>query len=586
MAFAPKGAYNRAPIFNGDHFDYWKSSMRIHINSFDGEVWNAIENGPFVPTNTDPNGIVTNKPMAQWTEDDKKKVNYDAKAENILISSLGIEQFYHVSHCSTAKEMWDTLVTNFEGTNEVKISKINTLTQEFELFHMQDGETIADMQQRFVKITNKLHGLGKPITNQDATNKILRCLNRSWQPKVTAIKEANDLTTLSLTTLFGKLTEHEQVLNLLEKHEKGEKKEKHNEKEKEKDKRSIALKASKSKSKKVEKVESSSREDDSDDEEMGLFVRRYNRYVRKNGIRHSDDNLKKFRKDSGYRRKNEDARYSKKGICYECGQVGHYKPDCPNLKRKEKEPSSNKGRSKGKKAYVAWESSSASSHSSSSSSSSDESEVANVCFTTHHHKKMDKAPKIVNQNPSSSYTSLEFHDLQNAFEDLCSETRKAFKRLKEIIKVNKALEKKVSETEEELKAFKVSLLERSSASHNNGDIVGCDNCITLSKNIKTLKDKVENSSKPRVSHQVDPKHFQNTLKVKSKNSKSFKMDQKKSDSHITCHYCCCEGHTIAKCKARKLLVPKGVLQWMPKLNKTYLPHQLGPNENWVPPSYV
>jgi hypothetical protein len=105
---------------------------------------------------------------------------------------------------------------------------------------------------------------------------------------------------------------------------------------------------------------------------MGLFVRRYNRYVRKNGIKHSDDNLKKFRKDSGYRRKNEDARYSKKGICYECGQVGHYKPDCPNLKRKEKESSSNKRRSKGKKAYVAWESGSSSSHSSSSSSSSEE----------------------------------------------------------------------------------------------------------------------------------------------------------------------------------------------------------------------
>ncbi|KAK2445046.1 gag-protease polyprotein [Trifolium repens] len=586
MAFAPKGAYNRAPIFNGDHFDYWKSSMRIHINSFDGEVWNAIENGPFVPTITDAHGIVTNKPMAQWTEEEKKKVNYDAKTQNILISSLGIDQFYHVSHCQSAKEMWDTLVTHFDGTNDVKISKINTLTQEFKLFHMLDGETIEDMQQRFIKITNKLHGLGKPITNQDATNKILRCLSRCWQPKVTAIKEANDLTTLSLTTLFGKLTEHEQVLNLLEKQEKSEKKGKHNDKdkEKEKDKRTIALKASKSKSKKVEHVESSSSEDDSDDEEIELFVRRYNRYVRKKGIRHSDDNLKKFRKDSGYRRKNDDARYSKKGLCYECGQVGHYKPDCPNLKRKEKESSSNKRRSKGKKAYVAWESSDSFSHSSSSSSSSDEGELAN--FTTHHHKKKDKAPKKVNQNPSSTYTLLEYHDLQSAFEDLCSETRKAFKRLKDIMKVNKALEKKVSETEKELKAFKVSLLERSSTSHDNGDIVGCDNCITLSKNIKTLKDKVENSSKPRVSHQVDPKHFRNNLKVKNKNSKHFKMDQKKSDSHITCHYCCCEGHTIAKCKARKLLVPKGVLQWMPKLNKVCLPHQLGPNMSWGPISNV
>jgi hypothetical protein len=80
--------------------------------------------------------------------------------------------------------MWDTLVTHVEGTNEVKISKINTLTQEFELFHMQDGETIAEMQQRFVKITNKLHGLGKPITNQDATNKILRCLNQCCKNRI------------------------------------------------------------------------------------------------------------------------------------------------------------------------------------------------------------------------------------------------------------------------------------------------------------------------------------------------------------------------------------------------------------------
>lgn len=75
---------------------------------------------------------------------------------------------------------------------------------------------------------------------------LIKCLSREWQPKVTAIKEANDLTTLDITTLFGKLEEHQQELASLEKYEKKIKKEKTNDKESEK--KSIALMASSSKS--------------------------------------------------------------------------------------------------------------------------------------------------------------------------------------------------------------------------------------------------------------------------------------------------------------------------------------------------
>ena len=122
--------------------------------------------------------------------------------------------------------MWDALQVAHEGTNDVKLARINTLTQEFDLFHMKHGETIADMQKRFTHIINHLHTIGHTTSNVVATNKILRCLNREWQPKVTMIKEANDLTTLDVTTLFGKLQEHEQELINLNKHKKKEKKEK------------------------------------------------------------------------------------------------------------------------------------------------------------------------------------------------------------------------------------------------------------------------------------------------------------------------------------------------------------------------
>lgn len=61
---------------------------------------------------------------------------------------------------------------------------------------------------------------------------------------MTAIKEANDLTTLDITTLFGKLEEHQQELASLEKYEKKIKKDKT--KDKESENKSIALVASSS----------------------------------------------------------------------------------------------------------------------------------------------------------------------------------------------------------------------------------------------------------------------------------------------------------------------------------------------------
>jgi len=54
--------------------------------------------------------------------------------------------------------------------------------------------------------------LGKIFPNEDVINKVLRCLSRQWQPKVTAIAESRDLANMTLATLFGKLQEHKMEL--------------------------------------------------------------------------------------------------------------------------------------------------------------------------------------------------------------------------------------------------------------------------------------------------------------------------------------------------------------------------------------
>ena len=74
-------------------------------------------------------------------------VLYDKKAINILASSLGMDEVFRISNCKTVKEIWDTLETIHDGTEEVKRSRLNTLSQLYEMFRMLPGERIIDIKK-------------------------------------------------------------------------------------------------------------------------------------------------------------------------------------------------------------------------------------------------------------------------------------------------------------------------------------------------------------------------------------------------------------------------------------------------------
>ena len=57
------------------------------------------------------------KPSAEWTDEDKKKVQCNGKAKNIITSALGYDEYFRISNCKTAQEMWDTLQLTHEGTS-------------------------------------------------------------------------------------------------------------------------------------------------------------------------------------------------------------------------------------------------------------------------------------------------------------------------------------------------------------------------------------------------------------------------------------------------------------------------------------
>ena len=78
---------------------------------------------------------------------------------------------------------------------------------------MEQNESILGMYTRFTDIVNNLKNLDKSYTDSELCRKILRSLPCSWEAKVIAIQEANDLTCLKLEKLLGSLMTHELTLN-------------------------------------------------------------------------------------------------------------------------------------------------------------------------------------------------------------------------------------------------------------------------------------------------------------------------------------------------------------------------------------
>ncbi|CAN0838181.1 hypothetical protein LINGRAHAP2_LOCUS2018, partial [Linum grandiflorum] len=177
--------------------------MELFIQSYNPELWMLIITGP---------KEVKSNPE-KWTADDIQNVKLNAQAMNLMYCALGKEEFTRVSTCKSAKEIWNKLVVTHEGTDLVKTTRINLLKQEFEMFKMNQGESIREMSDRFQSIINQLEGLGKSYENDDIIRKLLWSLPSKWLPKVTAIQETKKMSEIKLDELLGSLLTHEEILN-------------------------------------------------------------------------------------------------------------------------------------------------------------------------------------------------------------------------------------------------------------------------------------------------------------------------------------------------------------------------------------
>ncbi|KAL4311833.1 hypothetical protein GQ457_01G015740 [Hibiscus cannabinus] len=171
----PKPCHNKPPYFNGAHYSHWKNRMMIFLQSVDYMLWDVIEDGPTIPMKR-VGELRVPKERHEWSNQERKQVQLNAKAMHILLCPLGLEEFAKDSSCDNAKEIWYKLKVVHEGPNE-----------------MDPNEDIKAMFNRFSIIVNELKGFGEAIPEDKLIWKLIYSLPESWDSKKTTIIEAKNL---------------------------------------------------------------------------------------------------------------------------------------------------------------------------------------------------------------------------------------------------------------------------------------------------------------------------------------------------------------------------------------------------------
>ena len=278
--------------------------MRAFLKSLDEKVWQAMEIGWTKPTEV----------PADWDDAKIKAENFNNRVLNALFSVVTNEEFKKISSTKTAKELWNILQTNYEGTKVVKDSKLHRSTTSFEKIKMDDDELFDEFYAKLKDIVNSAFNLGETIPEPKIVRKLLKSLLERFHAKITAIEESKDIDKILLTELVGNLQTYELGLIRIGKMGKG---------------KSMALKAKSS-----DTVKSSNDEDS----KMKSYITKQFKKFMKNANGKGFDKDCRQSSSSQFKSQDKGKKDARDGgqytvpvgpKCFGCQGFGHMKHECP-----------------------------------------------------------------------------------------------------------------------------------------------------------------------------------------------------------------------------------------------------------------
>ncbi|GKC26312.1 integrase [Tanacetum coccineum] len=163
------------------------------------ELWGLVKNG-IAETSVDETGR-------------RESMKKDAKALFFIQQAVDEMIFSRIAAANSAKEAWDTLKTEYEGSTKEITVKLQFLRRDFESAVMKGNETVQEYLARISSIVSQMRAYGDKVADEIVVAKILRSLSPKFDHVVAAIEESKDLSTYSVDELMGSLQTHEARIN-------------------------------------------------------------------------------------------------------------------------------------------------------------------------------------------------------------------------------------------------------------------------------------------------------------------------------------------------------------------------------------
>ncbi|KAJ9545075.1 hypothetical protein OSB04_024782 [Centaurea solstitialis] len=330
------GSKSKPPVLQIGEYPQWRVRMIQFLNNIDKTLMVSIQEGPIKPYIDIPGTPETAttpaieprrvfKLFRHYNELEKIRAELDDKALTLLTMAIPNDLFNRVDSRNTAKELWDELEKQFQGTERSIQAKLNQAIGAYEGFKALEGETLADSYSRFNIILNDLRRNGMHKSTSEINFKFLKNLNPEWDHYSVNLQMNKNLAEEDLHDLYSILSQHEvKVKDITEK------------------KKSVLPSAS-SKKKSHSKAlvtelcdsDSETLEDESSESDVDLnsIHKRYGK--KKFYSKPKFDNYKRDKyKPKEYEKRPERKSYDKdktgeKGnVCFNCGKLGNFVKDC------------------------------------------------------------------------------------------------------------------------------------------------------------------------------------------------------------------------------------------------------------------